>query len=78
MDELHQTSYSTYLHYHKIIIIERKLCFWPKMKKDVEGYIARCQKCQQVKVENQHPMRLLQLLSIPEWKWEVILMDFIT
>ena len=35
-------------------------------------------KCQHVKVENQHPAGLLQPLLVPEWKWEVISMDFIT
>ena len=35
-------------------------------------------KCQQVKVEHQHSAGLLQPLSISEWKWEVISMDFIT
>ena len=40
-------------------------------------FIAKCQECQLVKVEHQHPSRLLQLLTILEWKWEVITMDFI-
>ena len=35
-------------------------------------------KCQQVKVEHQHPTGLLQPLPIQKWKWEVISMDFIT
>ena len=35
-------------------------------------------KCQQVKVEHQHPTSILQSLLVPEWKWEVIFMDFIT
>ena len=35
-------------------------------------------KFQQVKVEHQHPAGLLQPLPVPEWKWEVISMDFIT
>ena len=35
-------------------------------------------KCQQVKVEHQHPSCLLQPFPILEWKWEVISMDFIT
>ena len=48
------------------------------MKRDMAEYILRCMKCQQVKVEPQHPAGLLQPLPVPEWKWEVISMDFIT
>ena len=48
------------------------------MKNDVAEYIARCMKCQNVKVEHRHPTRLLQPLPIPEWKWHVVTMDFIT
>ena len=31
-----------------------------------------------MKHEHQHPVGLLQPLLIPEWKWEVISLDFIT
>ena len=34
-------------------------------------------KCQQVKVEHQNPTGLMQPFPVPEWKWEVISMDFI-
>jgi hypothetical protein len=34
--------------------------------------------CQKVKAEHRHPVGLLQPLPIPEKKWEVITMDFIT
>lgn len=48
------------------------------MKKHVAEYLARCLECQQIKTEHQHPAGLLQPLPIPEWKWEIISMDFIT
>jgi hypothetical protein len=48
------------------------------MKDETIEYLARILECQQVKVEHQHPVGLLQPLPIPEWKWEVISMDFIT
>ena len=41
-------------------------------------FIMKCQECQLVKSKHQHPLGLLQLLPIPEWKWEVISIDFIT
>jgi hypothetical protein len=47
------------------------------MKADIVKYMARCLECQQVKVEHRHPDGLLQPHTIPESKWEVILMEFI-
>ena len=48
------------------------------MKKEIVEYIARCMECQKVKAKHRHPVGLLQPLSIPEWKWDVVTMDFIT
>ena len=48
------------------------------MKKEVVDFIARCLECQKVKAEHRHPTGLLQPLPIPEWKWEVVTLDFIT
>jgi ribosomal protein L21E len=48
------------------------------MKREVAEYLARCLECQLVKAEHQHPAGLLQPLPIPEWKWEIISLDFIT
>jgi hypothetical protein len=48
------------------------------MKKEVVDFIAKCLECQKVKAEHRHPTGLLHPLPIPEWKWEVVRMDFIT
>ena len=48
------------------------------MKNEVFEYIARCKECQQVKDEHQHPAGLLQPLPIPDWKWKIISLNFIT
>ena len=59
MDEIHQTPYSSHPGYQKTIATARKQYFLPGMKKDMAEYISRCMKCQQVKVEHQHPVGLL-------------------
>ena len=78
MDEIHQAPYFGHPGYQKTIATTRKQYFWSRMKKDMAEYISRCMKCQQVKVEHQHPAGLLHPLLVLEWKWEVISMDFIT
>ena len=55
----------------------RKQLFWPGLKSKLVDYLSKCLECQQVKSEHQHPTSLLQPLPIPEWKWEVISLDFI-
>ena len=47
------------------------------MKKDIAEFVAKCQNCQQVKYKHQRPTCLLQRMSILEWKWERIAMDFV-
>jgi hypothetical protein len=77
LKEMHDVPYAGHLGYHKTIIAVRSHLFWPIMKKDVVDYITQCMECHKVKAEHRHPMGLLQPLSIPEKKWEVITMDFI-
>jgi hypothetical protein len=47
------------------------------MKREIAEYVARCDSCQRIKAEHQRPAGLLQLLQIPQWKWDEIGMDFI-
>ena len=61
-----------------MISTAKKHFFSTKLKADIVLFIAKCQEFQLVKAEHQHPLGLLQPLPIPEWKWEVISIDFIT
>ena len=48
------------------------------MKKHVRDFVRRCLTCQQVKAKHQKPAGLLQPLEVTEWKWEHVMMDFVT
>jgi hypothetical protein len=76
--EMHNVPYVGHPGYHKTIVVVKSQYYWPDMKKEVVDFIARCLECQKVKAEHRHPAGLLQPLPIPEWKWEVVTMDFIT
>eukprot|EP00253_Pinus_taeda_P003664 PITA_03664 len=78
LGEYHKSPYAGHPGYQKLITSIRKECYWLGMKRDITDYLARCIECQQVKTEHQHPAGILQPLPVPEWKWEVIIMDFIT
>jgi hypothetical protein len=78
LKEMHDVPYAGHPSYQKTIIAVRNQFFWSGMKKDVVDYIDPCMECQKVKAEHRHPVGLLHPLSIPEKKWEVITMDFIT
>ena len=78
LKELHDVSYACHYGYQKIIAAAKKDYCCPGMKKEIADYIARCLECQKVKFEHRHPTGFLQPLQIPEWKWDVVNMDFIT
>ncbi|WMV38354.1 hypothetical protein MTR67_031739 [Solanum verrucosum] len=48
------------------------------MNKCIAEFVAKCPNCQQVKVEHQRPGGLAQNIELPEWKCEMINMNFIT
>ena len=52
--------------------------YWSRLKRHVGDFVQRCLTCQQVKAEHQRPAGLLQPLEIAEWKWEHVIMDFVT
>ncbi|KAI5395150.1 hypothetical protein KIW84_061665 [Lathyrus oleraceus] len=48
------------------------------MKKKVAEFVYACLTCQKSKIEHQKPLNLMQPLSILEWKWDRVSMDFVT
>ena len=48
------------------------------MKQDIARYVAECDICRRIKAEHQKPAGTLQPISIPEWKWDHVEMDFVT
>jgi hypothetical protein len=47
------------------------------MKREIAKYVVVCDSCQRTKAEHQKPVKLLEPLQIPQWKWDELGMDFI-
>ncbi|CAH9102252.1 unnamed protein product [Cuscuta epithymum] len=77
LEEAHSSAYAMHPGGTKIYRDLKESYWWSGMKREIAEYISRCLTCQQVKAEHQHPAGLLQPLSIPEWKWEHVTMDFV-
>ncbi|GJZ89238.1 putative reverse transcriptase domain-containing protein [Tanacetum coccineum] len=78
MDEAHKSRYSVHPGANKMYYDLRDMYWWPGMKKDIAMYVSKCLTCYKIKVEHKRPFGLLQQPKILEWKWERIVMDFIT
>ncbi|GJX27527.1 putative reverse transcriptase domain-containing protein [Tanacetum coccineum] len=78
MHESYKSKYSIHLGSEKMYQDMKKLYWWPNMKADIATYVSKCLTCAKVKAEHQRPSGLLVQPVIPEWKWDNIMMDFIT
>jgi hypothetical protein len=77
LDEVHTSRYSIYPRSTKMYHDVRQQFLWTRMKREVARYVFECDTYRKVKADYMKPRRLLQLLSILEWKWNDISMDFI-
>ena len=77
MEEAHSSAYAMHPVSTKMYHTLREHYWWRGIKKDVGEFVSRCLIWQQVKAEHQRPVGLLQSLPIPQWKWEIITMDFV-
>ncbi|GJS45497.1 putative reverse transcriptase domain-containing protein [Tanacetum coccineum] len=78
MHESHKSKYSIHPGSEKMYQDMKKLYWWPNMKAEIATYVSKCLTCARVKAEHQRPSGLLVQPAIPEWKWDNIMMDFIT
>ena len=60
----------------KTVDVLAKHFFWPRMRWDVERFVARCTPCQKVK-SRLNPHGLYMSLPVPSVPWEDISMDFV-
>jgi hypothetical protein len=77
MDEAHCSRYSIHPETNKMYQDLRRNFWWTRMKREIARYVSECDTSQRIKVDHLRPTGNLQPLSIPEWKWENIYMDFI-
>ncbi|GKF76911.1 reverse transcriptase domain-containing protein, partial [Tanacetum coccineum] len=56
----------------------KQLYWWMNMNAEIATYVSKCLTRAKVKAEYQKPSGLLQQPEILVWKWERIIMDFIT
>ncbi|GJU85905.1 putative reverse transcriptase domain-containing protein [Tanacetum coccineum] len=78
MHESHKSKYSIHPGSDKMYQDLKKLYWWPNMKTIIIEYVGKCLTCSRVKAECQNPSGLLIQPEIPTWKWERIMMDFVT
>jgi hypothetical protein len=77
LDEAHTLRYSIHPSSTKMYHDLRQQFWWTRMKRETARYVSECDSYRKVKVDYMKPRGLLQPLSIPDWKWDDIIMDFI-
>jgi hypothetical protein len=76
MDEAHCSRYSIHPETNKMYQDLKKNFWWTRMKREIAKYVSECDTCRRIKPDHLRPAGNVQPLSIPEWKWENIGMDF--
>jgi hypothetical protein len=77
LDEAHISRSSIHPGSTKMYHDLRHQFWWTRMKLEMASYVSECDTCQKVKADYTKSRGLLQPLSIPDWKWDDISIDFI-
>nr|GEV16708.1 putative reverse transcriptase domain-containing protein [Tanacetum cinerariifolium] len=78
MYESYKSKHSVYPGFDKMYQDIKLLYWWPNIKADIATYVSKYLTCLKVKAEHQKPSGLLAQPKIPQWKWDNIIMDFVT
>ncbi|KAK5772151.1 hypothetical protein PVK06_048424 [Gossypium arboreum] len=78
LNEAHCSRMAIHLGSTKMYNDLKRRFWWHGMKRDISDFVSRCLICQQVKAEHQVPSGLLQPITIPEWKWDRVTIDFVS
>ncbi|GKC09275.1 putative reverse transcriptase domain-containing protein, partial [Tanacetum coccineum] len=78
MHESHKSKYSIHPGSDKMYQDLKRLYWLAILKQDFGTYVSKCLTCAKVKMEYQKPSGLLVQPEILQWKWENIIMDFVT
>ena len=78
LHEFHDTLIGGHRGVHRTHLAINYNYYWNNMLQDIKNYVSECKTCQVSKQSTRPPAGLLQPLPIPEQKWEVVGIDFIT
>lgn len=56
----------------------RRYFYWPRLRKDVQEFVASCPTCARAKHARAKPAELLKPIPPPDRPWRTVTMDFIT
>lgn len=76
LEEVHRSALNIHHGDTKVYQDLKKILWCPGMKKDVVKFVYSCLVCQNMKIEHHKSYGLMQPLSISEWKWDSLSMDF--
>jgi hypothetical protein len=77
LDEAHTSRYSIHPVSTKMYHDLMQQLWWTRIKCETSRYVSECDTCRKVKANYMKHGGLLQPLSILDWKWDDISMDFI-
>ena len=77
LHEYHDTPCAGHLGVNRTTKLIEKDYWWPKLRADVLSHVKSCGPCQRNKGATQRPYGVLQPLSVPDFQWQHISMDFI-